>query len=462
MKRFLTMSSLVCVLGAIAFSGSEVGKTSSPKAIVSFTEQIAPIVFNNCVSCHRPGEAAPFALMSYEDVKKRGALIAAVTQTRYMPPWHATPGYGDFIDMHRLTDEQIVTIKQWVDQGMPEGDPAKLPAMPKFPEGWQLGKPDMVITMREPFDLPASGPDIYRNFTIPLNIPEDKWVRAIEFRPSARKVVHHSLFFLDAGGESRKHDGEDGKPGYNGGLDGTRFAKAGRLGGWAVGGNPHFLPGGLAFPMPKGTDFVLQVHFHLTGKVEKEQSTIGLYFADKKPERMMAGVQVPAVFGVGKGLDIPAGEKAYVMKDSFTLPVDVEGLQIGGHAHYLAKDMQATATLPDGSKQWLCWIKDWDFAWQDQYQYKKPMPLPKGTRIDVAITYDNSADNPHNPSHPPKRVKWGEQSFDEMGSMTLLVTPASQSDFATLMAALQQKRVEAIRGAYQSKSGPLGFAPPGK
>jgi hypothetical protein len=460
MKRIVTMSALVCVLGAIALYGGEVGKTSSPKRVV-FSEQIAPIVFNNCASCHRPGEAAPFALMSYEDVKKRGALIAAVTQTRYMPPWHATPGYGDFIDVHRLTDEQIATIKQWVDQGMPEGDPANLPAMPKFPEGWQLGKPDMMIAMREAFDVPASGPDIYRNFTIPLNIPEDKWVRAIEFRPSARKVVHHSLFFLDASGESRKHDGEDGKAGYNGGLEGTRFAKAGRLGGWAVGANPHFLPGGLAYPMPKGTDFVMQVHFHLTGKAEKEQSTIGLYFADKKPERMMAGVQVPAVFGVGQGLDIPPGEKAYVMKDSFTLPVDVEGLQIGGHAHYLAKDLQATATLPDGSKQWLCWIKDWDFAWQDQYQYKKPMPLPKGARIDVAITYDNSADNPHNPSNPPKRVMWGEQSFDEMGSMTLLVTPARQSDFATLVAALQEKRVEAIRAAYRSKSAGL-FAPPGK
>jgi hypothetical protein len=273
--------------------------------------------------------------------------------------------------------------------------------------------------------------------------------------------VHQALFFLDSTGESRRRDGEDVKPGYNGGLEGTRFAKSGRLGGWAVGANPHFIPAGLAYPLPRGSDFVMQAHFHLTGKAEKEQSTIGLYFADKKPERMLAGVQVPAVFGVGKGLDIPPGEKAYVMKDSFTLPVDVEGLAIGGHAHYLAKDMQATATLPDGSKQWLCWIKDWDFSWQDQYQYKKPMPLPKGTRIDVAITYDNSADNPHNPSHPPKEVKWGEQSFDEMGSMTLLVTPARQSDYLTLMMALQAKRVEAIRNAYQNKSASLfGFKQP--
>ena len=450
MKRILTTAAVACAVGAVAFSAGEIAKAP---ARLTFTESIAPIVFNNCTSCHRPGEAAPFALMSYQDVKKRGALIAAVTQTRYMPPWHAAPGYGDFIDAHRLTDEQIAAIKQWVDAGMPEGDPAKLPALPKFPEGWQLGKPDMVLTMTDAYELPASGADIYRNFTVPLNLPENKWVKAIEFRPSARKAVHHALFFLDNTGESRKHDGEGGQPGYNGGLDGTRFAKTGRLGGWAVGANPHFLPAGVAMPLLKGSDFVLQIHFHLSGKAEKEQSTIGLYFADKAPERMLTGVQVPAVFGVGMGLNIPAGEKAYTIKDSFTLPVDVEGLAVGGHAHYLAKDMQAVATLPDGSQQWLLWIKDWDFSWQDQYQYKKPLPLPKGTRIDVAITYDNSADNPRNPSHPPKRVKWGEQSFDEMGSVTLQVVPARQSDYATLVTALQEKRTEAIRNAYKNRMG---------
>ncbi|HTM50850.1 MAG TPA: hypothetical protein VL285_19275 [Bryobacteraceae bacterium] len=454
-KRFVSVSAAGCALVAAAFSAGEIGK---PPDKQTFTEHIAPIVFNNCTSCHRPGEAAPFALMSYQDVKKRGALIAAVTKSRYMPPWHAEPGYGDFIGVHRLTDPQIASIQQWVEAGMPAGDPAKLPALPKFTEGWQLGEPDMILTMTEPFELPASGPDIYRNFTIPMNIPQDKWVKAVEFRPSARKVVHHALFFLDSTGESRKHDGEGGKPGYNGGLDGTRFAKSGRLGGWAVGANPHILPAGLALPLRKGSDFVLQAHFHLSGKAEKEQSTIGLYFADRAPERMLTGIQVPAVFGVGMGLDIPPGEKTYTIKDSFTLPVDVEGLAVGGHAHYLAKDMQAVATLPDGSRQWLLWIKDWDFSWQDQYQYKKPVALPKGTRIDVALTYDNSADNPRNPSHPPKRVKWGEQSFDEMGSVTVQVAPARQSDFATLMEALQEKRVEAIRNAYKNRAGSsLGF-----
>ena len=437
MKRIAIFASIACT----AFAAGP----------PTYTEHIAPIVFNQCASCHRPGEAGPFPLLSYQDVKKRGQLIADVTQKRYMPPWHAAPGYGDFIGEHRLTDEQIATIRQWVAAGMPEGDPRKLPVAPKFPDGWQLGKPDLVLTMTTPFELPASGADIYRNFTIPMDVPENKWVKAVEFRPSARKAVHHALFFMDTTGASRQHDGEGGKPGYNGGLDGTRFAKSGPLGGWAVGANPHFLPAGLALPLYKGADFVLQIHFHLSGKPETERSTIGLYFADKAPDRMIAGVQLPAVFGVGAGIDIPAGEKAFQIKDSFTLPIDVEGLSIGGHAHYLAKDMQAIATLPDGSKQWLLWIKDWDFSWQDRYQYKNPIPLPKGTRIDVQITYDNSAENPHNPSSPPKRVKWGEQSFDEMGSMTLQVVPANQSEYKILMGALQERRVEAIKSAARQR-----------
>lgn len=443
MKRIRALPALACAFGLAA--------AETAPAPPTFTAQIAPIVFHNCTSCHRPGEAAPFALMSYRDVKKWGPMIAAVTESRYMPPWHAEPGYGDFIDVHRLTADQISTIARWVRGGMPEGDPSMLPALPQFTEGWQLGKPDLILRMTEAFDVPASGPDIYRNFTLPMNVPRDKWIRAIEYRPSARKVVHHSLFFADTTGESRRHDGEDGRPGYNGGLDGTRFAKSGRLGGWAVGANPHLLPAGLAYRLPQGSDFVLQIHFHLSGKAEKEQSTIGIYLADKAPDRTIAGIQVPAVFGVGAGLDIPAGEKAYTIRDSFTLPIDAEGIAVGGHAHYLCKDMQAVATLPDGSRQWLLWIKDWDFSWQDQYQYSKPVPLPKGTRIDVALTYDNSADNPHNPSHPPKRVKWGEQSFDEMGSVTVQVVPARQADFAALADALQQKRLEAIRNAYRAK-----------
>jgi len=192
---------------------------------------------------------------------------------------------------------------------------------------------------------------------------------------------------------------------------------------------------------------VLQEHFHLTGKAEVEQSTVGIYFADKAPERRLMGIQVPAIFGLGAHLDIPAGDKAYTIHDSFVVPVDVKAWAIGAHAHYLGKDMKAVATKPDGSQVPLLWIPDWDFAWQDRYPYKDPFVLPKGTRIDVTLVYDNSADNPHQPSNPPKRVWWGEGSFDEMGSMTLQVTTVRKEDERMLGLALRAAKGRALLAA---------------
>ncbi len=377
---------------------------------VTFTENVAPIVYQNCVTCHRPGEAAPFSLISYEDLKKRGTLIATVTKARYMPPWHAAHGYGEFAEERRLSDEQIAIIGEWVKQGMPEGDPKKLPELPEFAEGWHLGKPDLILEMPVAYELPASGADVFRNFTIPLNLKEDKWLRAVEFRPSARKAAHHALFAYVQSGSTARLEGADGKPGFGGmGTVGVTPGQnnSGGLGGWAVGGTPVFLPEGLAMPLPKGSDFLLQMHFHPTGKPETEKSLIGLYFADKAPERRMIGIGAPGLFGFGSGIDIPPGEKNYIIRDSFTIPADVKAYAAVAHAHYLARDMKATATLPDGSTKPLIRIPDWDFNWQETYNYKQPFDLPKGTRIDVSITYDNSTDNPRNPSNPPKRVLFG-------------------------------------------------------
>jgi hypothetical protein len=423
---------------------------SSFAAAPNFTEHIAPIVFKNCTGCHRPGEAAPFTLMNYEDVKKRGALIAAVTRNRVMPPWHADQGYAPFRDERRLSEEQIAAIGAWVKAGMPEGPRAKLPALPDFPQGWQLGKPDLVLTMQQAFEVPADGPDIYRNFSLPVDLPEDKWIKAIELRPSARRAVHHVLYFLDTTQAARKLDGKDGKPGFNG-MTNARVASGGGIGGWAVGASPRFLPEGLAHPLPKGADLMIQTHFHPTGKVEREQTTIGIYFADRKPERMLTGVQLPPLFGVGAGIDIPAGERAYRVKDSFVLPVDIEVFGAVGHAHYIAKTMHLTATLPSGETRTVLAINDWDFAWQDQYYFEKSFILPKGTKVEVEITYDNSDQNPRNPQSPPKRVQWGEGSFDEMGSMSLIAVAADAKDTALLRAELQKKRNEALRNAMKNR-----------
>jgi hypothetical protein len=420
---------------------------------LTFSETIAPIVYQNCVTCHRPGEAAPFSLITYEDVKKRGALIATVTKSRYMPPWHAAHGYGEFADERRLSDAQIAAIGDWVSQGMPQGDPAKMPKVPQFPEGWHLGKPDLVLEMPAGFDLPASGPDIYRNFVIPTHLTEDKWVRAVEFHPSARKVVHHALFAYVDGGALAKLDGADGRPGF-GGMGSIGVApgrgNSGSLGGWAVGATPTFLASGLALPLPKGADFILQMHFHLTGKSETEKSVIGIYFADQAPERKLFAAQAPALFGFGAGIDIPAADKHYTIQDSLTLPVDVTAYAVSAHAHYVAKEMKATATLPDGTTKPILWIPDWDFNWQDRYNYMDPVSLPKGTRLDVQIAYDNSADNPRNPSRPPKRVQWGEQSFDEMGSVTVQVVAVHKEDEPVLQQFFNARARTAISQGVQN------------
>ena len=415
---------------------------------VTFSETVAPILYKNCVTCHRPGEAAPFALISYDDVKKRGSLIAAVTKSRYMPPWHAEHGYGEFLGERRLSDAEIASIGEWVKQGMPEGDRAKMPKLPAFTDGWQLGKPDLILEMPAAFEVPASGPDIYRNFAIPTGLTEDKWVRAVEFRPSARKVVHHAIFAYVKAGALKSRDGQDGKPGF-GGLNGLGvgvgvqpgLSPAGDLGAWAVGTTPVFLPEAQALPLAKGTDFILQMHFHPTGKPETEHSIIGLYFAEKGPEKKLLQVAVPPLFGLESGVDIAPGVKTYSIHDSTTLAADVSVLSAFAHAHYIGKEFKATATLPDGSTRPLLWIKDWDFNWQEQYTYKEPVSLPKGTRIDVTIGYDNSADNPRNPSNPPKRVLWGEQSFDEMGGVAFTMVNVRKEDEAVI----QQSAAERIR-----------------
>jgi len=455
---------VIAILLPLTFISLPASSPAPAQTSVNFAEHVAPIVFNRCATCHRPGEAAPFSLLSYEDVRKRGKLIANVTQTRYMPPWLGTSEMGAFRDDRRLTDAQIQVIQQWVQAGMPEGDPSKMPKIPTFTPGWQLGQPDLVIRMAEPFEVPADGPDIFRNFAIPLNVSKDQWVRAVEFRSSA-KASHHALFFLDQTGGARKADEADPRPGFAGmnflGAGdaargaigqrqggGLRALLGGRLGlgGWAVGGSPSGLPEGLARPLPQGSDLVLQMHFHPTGKVEKEQATLGIYFAEKPPTRTLTALQMPPIFGALAGIDIPAGDKGYTIKDSFTLPMDSEVISAGGHAHYLAKEMRMTATLPSGEKKELFDIPDWKFNWQERYYFRNPVRLPKGTQLEVTVSYDNSTGNASNPSNPPRRVTFGEQSTDEMGAVTIEIVPVNEHDLPAYATAVQEHVQTAVLG----------------
>ena len=455
MVRLVLMISFVVLITLLSFAQRP---PQLPPEPVNFAEHIAPIVFHSCAPCHRPGEAAPFSLLSYEDVQKRGKLIASVTGSRYMPPWHADSQMGSFRDDRRLTDGQIATINRWVQGGMPAGDLRKMPEAPKFTPGWQLGTPDLVVRMEQVFEVPADGPDVFRNFAVKLNLKEDKWIKAIEFRPAAN-ASHHALFFMDLTGQAVQLDEADPRPGFAGmnflasSLAGQRLGQRGGalrdraaagLGGWAVGGSPRELPEGLARRLAKDADLVLQMHFHPTGKIEREQATLGFYFADAPPKRTLAALQLPPLFGALAGIDIPPGDKRFIIKDSFILPVDVEVIGAGAHAHYLAKEMRMNAVLPDGSKKDLMRIPDWDFNWQERYYFREPLRLPKGTRLEVEIAYDNSSQNPSNPNSPPRRVTFGQQSTDEMGSMSIEIVPVRERDLPEFASAVQEHLQRAV------------------
>jgi hypothetical protein len=361
-----------------------------------------------------------------------------------MPPWKPVPGYGEFANARILTAREISTITRWSEAGAPEGDPRLLPPAPAASTGWALGPPDQIVTMPQPFTVPANGDDDYRCFVIPFRSAKDRYVRAVEFRPSNRKVVHHALIFLDQTGAARelaaKHGGTYscfGTPG---------FLPSGSLGGWSPGASPVQMPADAALKLRAGSDIVVQSHFHSRGEPESEQSSIGLYFTDKAPTRSVMDIGL-----VSREIDIPSGDRAYKVADHFEIPVDVHAIGIIPHAHYVCRDIKGWATLPDGSRRWLIWIQDWDFNWQDQYHYAQPLALPAGTRVEMEFTYDNSAGNPHNPNSPPKRVVWGPGSTDEMAGLHIQVIPDRVEDIPELGRALWGKIMRMVGGSFYSK-----------
>jgi mono/diheme cytochrome c family protein len=394
------------------------------KAAPTYNKDIAPILYKNCAGCHRPGEVAPFSLLTYQDTAKRAALIAGVTKARAMPPWKAEPGYGDFKDARRLTDQQLDLIQQWAKAGAPEGDPASKPTPPIFAEGWLLGQPDRVASVLAKFSVPADGPDQFRCFVIPMNLDQDLYIGALEFRPDNRRVVHHALVFTDPLGEARKLAAGSPDGGYT--CFGGPGFRAGLLGGWAPGAVPNKPESGYASVLRKGTDLVLQIHYHPDGKPELDQSSLGMFLTE-------APTKGRAVMLMGSNnIAIEPGDSHYVVKASIEVPADAQLIRITPHAHYLCKDMKIDAHLPDGSVVPLIWIKDWDFNWQGGYAYASPVPLPKGTRVEMQYIYDNSAKNPRNPANPPVRVTYGEETTNEMGLAFLtfaLPTPADAAAF---------------------------------
>ena len=399
-----------------------------PEGTVTFTEHVAPILYENCAICHRPGEVAPFSLLTYEDARERATQMAVLTKAGLMPPWQPETGYNDFLDERTLTAQEIGTLEQWADEGAPEGDPAALPPMPEWPEGWQLGQPDLVVAMEDLYEVPADGMDIFRIFVEPDIVPEGRFVRALEFEPGNAKVVHHAEFLFDNTRQSLRRDREDPEPGYEGMFAAGALMPGGHFLGWAPGQQAAALPDGMSFRMQADTDFVMQLHLLPTGKPEPLSPSLGFYFTDRAP------IEVPFMIRLGtRVIDIPAGDDAYIVEGSYELPVDVEVISVFPHAHYLCREMKGYAILPDGTKRWLLYIKDWDFNWQDRYQYAERMSLPKGTVLAMQYTYDNSEENVRNPHNPPERVQFGGNSSDEMGDLWVQVLPRDTNDGALLV-----------------------------
>jgi peroxiredoxin len=375
---------------------------------VTYTRDIAPIVQAHCVRCHRTGQSAPFPLRDYEEVSRHANQILAVTESRFMPPWKPEPGFTRLRDPMRLTDEELGLLQAWVDAGKPRGDRDELPTPAEYTEGWQLGQPDLVLEMNEVFEVPASGPDLRQYFVIPSGLTEDRLVSAIEFRPGTPRAIHHASFYLDNSGAARRLDRADPDPGYAG-FGGPKFPTQGTLNSWFPGMTPRHLPDGMGRLIRRGSDLVAEIHYVPTGKPERDRSTLGLHFAPRSARKVAVEVQVG-----NKQIRIPPGEARHHERAVYRLPVATTLLDLTPHMHLLGREMRVWSKAPDGSTRPLLWIKDWDFNWQGQYAFAKPVSLPKGTQLIVDAWFDNSSGNPLNPNSPPKTVRWGNDSTDEM------------------------------------------------
>jgi len=425
------------------------GGASAKAAPLTYTKDIAPLVNDRCAMCHHPAGSAPFSLLTYADVKRRATQTADVTKKRFMPPWKADPDNGPFVGQHPLTDAEIAMIQQWVDAGAAEGDPRDLPSPLRqargkraWTEGWQLGAPDLVVSLPQPYTLQADGTDVFRIFVIPLPVDRLRFVRGLEFRPGNPKVVHHANIRVDRTAASRGLDEADSGPGYSGLIPHSAQYPDGHFLGWTPGQIAPLLPDDLAWRLDRDTDLVVQIHMQPSGKSEPVQPSIGLYFGDRPPAR------TPVMLRIGRqNIDIPAGERQYTITDSYTLPVDAEVQAVQPHAHYRARDVRGDARLPDGTVKTLIHIKDWDFRWQHVYRYATPFRLPKGTTLSMRYVYDNSPDNIRNPEHPPTRARWGQRSSDEMGDLWIQVLTRDEADLEKLSADFRPKvAAEDIRG----------------
>jgi hypothetical protein len=454
MRRRIALAAAVSAVALIGLTLSIGGSANSKAArTVTFNKDVAPIFFKNCAECHKPNDIAPMSLLSFKEARPWARSIKEKVVTREMPPWSPDPRYGEFANDHRLSQQDIDTIVAWVDQGAKEGSAKDLPPQPEYTRGgWQIGKPDVVLTMAEEYTIEPNAPDNYINFFIPTNFKEDKWIQAAEIQPGNRKVVHHVIAFIQTPQMMAKRAENQGRRNSSSlmQLDGTlrrvkmdapvtddacaQTTGGARAGGGGEGGNDGALlsgyapgkqvdvwPAGTAKRVPAGATIMFQMHYSAfrgsLPKAEKDRTRIGLIFAKEPPDKVIMTAGAANLM-----FKIPAGADNHEVTACQTLPADIQVLSYMPHMHLRGKDMKYEVVYPDGRRETLLWVPKFSFNWQTMYFLKKPLTLPKGSKVIVTAHFDNSAKNKYNPN-PKIDVRWGDPTYDEMmiGWMDLLI-----------------------------------------
>ncbi|MDX2150236.1 MAG: hypothetical protein SFV54_05855 [Bryobacteraceae bacterium] len=391
----------------------------------TYSREVSRILQAKCQNCHRPNDIAPFPLQTYEQASTWSTDIARVVRERIMPPWKPVAGHGEFRDSFGLTDEERETLIRWAEGGAPEGDAADLPEpLPERGE-WVLGEPDVVLTMPEPY-TPPRGKDMYRCFVLPTTFDADRWISAVDVLPGNRGVVHHAILYLDTTGASEKLDAAEEGPGYTcyGGPGTPIFSDVravlagGTVGGWAPGARPHHLPDGIGMTLPVGARIILQLHYYSTRVSAEDQTRIGLYFSKSEPERRLYYLPVVPLDSRGwLRMEIPAGAERHEVQATFRTPplslFNLRAINVFPHMHLLGREIRLDVRK-NGEWEPMIYIDNWDFNWQGSYTYQEPVSVPGGATLRLRCTYDNSTNNPRNPSPEPKLVTWGEGTEDEM------------------------------------------------
>jgi hypothetical protein len=407
----------------------------------TYTEDIANIIYNHCSTCHRPGEIGPQSFTNYEEVRNWAQTIKFVTSTRYMPPWQADPNYAHFLEENYLQDEEIDLIAAWVDAGAPQGPASAEPPFPQFPTGSLLGEPDLVLSFSQEHVHLGNNMDEYRYFVLPTGLTEDKIIKAIEFRPGNSKIVHHALMFEDLTGQAAASDAQTPEYGFEGfggfGTDNSDWAILGQkqYPGYVPGQKPIRFPDGMGQTIGAGADLVVQVHYAPWSTNESDLSSINIFFADENEsvDRFVRdSIMLPFNIAPGGFFGFVnfrlEPEEIETFHGTWELEEDLSFMGISPHMHLLGIDCEVFIEHTDGSITNLIKIPEWDFNWQGNYYFPKLLTAEQGSIVHAFATYDNSSENPNNPTIPPKAVIWGERTTDEMFYLPLLHVPYRNGD----------------------------------